>query len=232
MLQKQYFVFLRFEKLFKKTLVISSGRNYKGRICVYHQGKADKHQIILIDRYRILNLYGSVLRIVNDFFRTAFVGFILYENGLLNFILLSEGVFKNTLIFSGGFKVFNAPLGSTQRVFFIKLFDSINSIEKFPFSGALFARAAGTFGRIVSKNRIFSLLKLNSGWQLKLSSNCLASLGLASNLTHIFLNVRKAGVNRARGIRPVVRGIVKNPCDHPHGGGEGKGSPPVAQVSP
>lgn len=163
MLQRQLFIFFKFEKFFKKTLVICSGRNFKGRICVYHQGRADKHQIFIIDRYRFLNLFGFILRIIDDFFRTAFVGLVIYENGLANFILLSEGVLKNAVIFSGNLKVFEAPIGSTQKLFFIKLFDSINSIEKFPFSGAIFARAAGTFGRIVSKDRISSVLKLNSG---------------------------------------------------------------------
>jgi len=75
-------------------------------------------------------------------------------------------------------------------------------------------------------------LKLNSGWQYKISTKSLASLGISSNLAFIFTRVSKAGVNRCRGIRPTVRGVIKNPCDHPHGGGEGKGSPPAAQVSP
>jgi len=65
-----------------------------------------------------------------------------------------------------------------------------------------------------------------------MSTSCLAALGVSSNISFIFQNVRKAGINRSRGVRPRVRGVVKNPCDHPHGGGEGKGSPPVAQVSP
>jgi len=73
---------------------------------------------------------------------------------------------------------------------------------------------------------------LQSGWQFKIAINSLASLGIASNISYGFINLQKAGVKRDWGIRPTVRGVIKNPCDHPHGGGEGKGSPPVAQVSP
>jgi len=136
------------------------------------------------------------------------------------------------LFFSGSLRNSNNFIGSTQRIMHIKLFEAINSIEKFPFSGAKMVRAAGSFAKIISKDGIKAVLKLTSGWQLKVSNKVLASLGLVSNLSFIFINLKKAGLSRARGVRPTVRGVIKNPCDHPHGGGEGKGSPPVAQVSP
>jgi len=177
-------------------------------------------------------MYGFIIRIIDDFFRTAFFGLILYVNGLLNFILLSEGVVRYSTVFSGSlWEPFNF-VGSTQKLLNIKLFESINSIEKFPKSGAIFARAAGCFAKIISKNREKAFLKLNSGWQISISSKSLASLGIASNLSFIYFDIKKAGKNREKGIKPTVRGVIKNPCDHPHGGGEGKGSPPVAQVSP
>jgi len=75
-------------------------------------------------------------------------------------------------------------------------------------------------------------IKLSSGWQVLVSQECIACLGIVSNPNHIFYRVRKAGIVRLMGFRPSVRGIAMNPCDHPHGGGEGRGSPPRAQVSP
>jgi len=232
MVQTYFFLFKRCKKFFQKPLHIQAGRNFRGRLCVQHQGGSDKHNIILVDRFRFVNAYGLVLRIIDDFYRTAFVGLVLYDNGLANFILICEGVLKNALVFSGHLKILQAPVGSTQNLSFIKLFDAISSIELFPRSGAVLARAAGVFSKIISRNRHFVILKLNSGWQYKVSVLGLAALGISSNLSFRFKPVGKAGLQRMRGIRPTVRGVIKNPCDHPHGGGEGKGSPPVAQVSP
>jgi len=191
-----------------------------------------KHNFFIVDRYRLLNAYGFVLRIIDDFYRTAFLGFVLYFNGILNFIIISEGVRKNSIVFSGNSWKNYTPIGSTQRILNIKLFDCINSLEKYPGGGALLARAAGACSKLMSKGRFRALVKLKSGWQIKLAVKSLASLGAASNLSFGFTSLQKAGVIRSWGIRPTVRGVIKNPCDHPHGGGEGKGSPPVAQVSP
>jgi len=232
MMQRSFFIFKRCKKFFQRPLIIRAGRNFKGRLCVQHQGGADKHNIILVDRFRYINAFGHILRIIDDFFRTAFLGLVLYDNGLSNFVLVSEGVLKYALIFSGAFKILNAPIGSTQALSFIKLFDAISSVELFPRSGAVLARAAGSFAKIISRAKDSTIIKLNSGWQYKVPALGLASLGMSSNVSFIFNTVGKAGLNRRRGIRPTVRGVIKNPCDHPHGGGEGKGSPPVAQVSP
>ena len=137
-----------------------------------------------------------------------------------------------------GFNIFSGRqqnkvfVGSTQKLLNIKLFDSINSIENFPFSGAKLARAAGVFSNIFSKENEKSVLKLSSGWQIKVSNQSMAALGMVSHPSHIYVAIGKAGVNRHKGIRPTVRGVIKNPCDHPHGGGEGRGSPPAAHVSP
>jgi len=197
MLQAYFFIFKKCKKLFQRPLLINAGRNFKGRLCVQHQGSPDKHKIIGVDRFRYINAFGFVLRIIDDFFRTAFLGLILYDNGLANFILICEGVLKNALIFSGTLKILNAPLGSTQALFFIKLFDAISSIEVFPQSGGILARAAGTSSKIISKDRYFATLKLKSGWQYKVPSSGLAALGISSNLSFIFTTVGKAGLSRA-----------------------------------
>jgi len=232
MKQLCFFVFLKYSLLFKRNLLVHSGRNYRGRVCVQHQGGRDKHKYIKIDRFRFINFYGFILRILDVFFITSFLGLIVYLNGLISFIVLSEGVKKFSLVFSGNFFKPFLPIGSSQRLSSIKLFDYINSIELFPLSGAKIARAAGSFSKIIAKDHNFIFLKLNSGWQYKIFSSSLASLGISSILSFKFSSLRKAGLKRGWGVRPTVRGVIKNPCDHPHGGGEGKGSPPVAQVSP
>jgi large subunit ribosomal protein L2 len=156
------FFLTKISKKFKSGIVSASGRNFLGRVCVQHQGGLCKNNYIKIDRFRYINKYGLILRVLNHFFFSGFIGLIVYSNGLVNFILLSEGIKKGYNIFSGRQKnkVF---VGSTQKLLNIKLFDSINSIENFPFSGAKLARAAGVFSNIFSKENEKSVLKLSSG---------------------------------------------------------------------
>lgn len=163
MQQYTFYIFSKYKKFFQRNLFIKAGRNFKGRICVQHQGGADKHNYVLVDRFRNINLYGFVLRIIDDFFKTAFLGLILYTNGLINFILLSEGVLKDSIIFSGGLFENKAYIGSTRKLFNIKLFESINSVEIYPKSGAKLGRSAGSFVKIISKDRNKASLKMTSG---------------------------------------------------------------------
>jgi len=156
------FFFNNILRKFKCGFVLASGRNFLGRICVQHQGGANKNMFLKIDRFRYLNKFGFIFKIINNFFFTGFIGLVIYTNGLLSFILLSEGIHKGYKIFSGKKKV-KAFLGSTQKLLNIKLFDPINSIEKFPFSGARLARAAGTFSNLFSKANEKSILKMASG---------------------------------------------------------------------
>lgn len=108
----------------------------------------------------------------------------------------------------------------------------VSCLESTPFKGVQIARAAGVGGLLVARNTYKTTVKLNSGWLLSVSNDCLGSIGRCSNNLHKYDRLRKAGSSRFFGIRPTVRGIIKNPCDHPHGGGEGKNSPPAAQLSP
>lgn len=234
MLKLYKFIFNKSLKNFSFGFVVSSGRNFLGRICVQHQGGSSKIKYILIDRFRHLNQFGYIIRIIRDINRSAYIGLVFYDNGLSSFILLSEGLLKGSRIFSGDLKLYynSMRIGSTQKLLDIGLFENINAIELFPFSGIKLARSAGTFSKIISKSNEKSVLKLNSGWIIKVSNHSLATFGIMSNLSWNFNIIKKAGINRIRGIRPTVRGVIKNPCDHPHGGGEGRGSPPVAQVSP
>ena len=232
--QIQRYVFKKFDKIFSKGFVVISGRNFLGRICVQHKGGGVKTKYRNLDIFRNINQFGFILRIFKDYYRTGFIGLILYEDGLLNFILLAEGIEKGSRIFSGRERLLlkKKNLGFTQKLININLFDIIHNIEIFPLSGFKIVRSAGCGAKIVSKDYSKSVLKLASGWQIKLPSNSLGVLGVVSNITSWYKVIKKAGINRKKGIRPTVRGVIKNPCDHPHGGGEGKGSPPVAQVSP
>jgi len=229
----KYF-FKKIAKNFLYGIVIVAGRNFLGRIRIQHKGGGQKVKYLKIDRYRNLNQFGVVVKIIKNYFYTGFVGFILYDNGLCSFIILAEGLLKGSKIFSGKQKMleYAYKLGSSQKLLHINLFDTINSVELFPFSGALLARSAGTGAKIISKDNIKSVLKLTSGWIVRISNHSLGTFGIVSNQGYIYRAKGKAGNIRRAGIRPTVRGVIKNPCDHPHGGGEGKGSPPVAQVSP
>lgn len=228
-----------FQKILKNSNISLSsygGRNFLGRICVYHKGAGNKNIYRKLDFYRRLNQVGYVLKVLKDSNRTGYIGLILYENGLSSFILLSEGLFKGGTIFSG----FDLNLqnkmsdlnGSTTLLKNIGLFSNVNSIELYPLSGAKMARAAGSSSLIISKDAKTVSFKMSSGWQLSVSANSLSTVGVVSNFFNYYRVIGKAGISRALGIKPTVRGVIKNPCDHPHGGGEGRGSPPVAQVTP
>ena len=185
-----------------------------------------------IDRFRRLDKFGFLVKIFKHRPFTAFIGLIIYSNGLLSFIILSDGLSVGSKIYSGASFNNIASLGSSNFLSTLTVFSSINSVEFFPFSGFKLARAAGSRAILVSLNKGLGVIKLNSGWHIKISALCTASLGSCSNPLHDYITIGKAGRQRAFGIRPTVRGVIKNPCDHPHGGGEGRGSPPAAQVSP
>jgi len=102
-IRKSFFIFLQNRRIFRRHFFLAAGRNFLGRICVYHQGSGDKHNYLIIDRFRKLNVYGFVLRILDDFFRSSYIGLVMYFNGIFSFILLSEGVIKNAIIFSGNY---------------------------------------------------------------------------------------------------------------------------------
>lgn len=138
-------------------------------------------------------------------------------------------------IYSGNFNPLKniVTTGSSCILKYIPLFSVICCLELKPYSGSKIARSAGVGCILVANlgNKKY-LVKLMSGWQVIVFEDCMATFGFVSNPNHYSNFLMKAGKARALGWRPVVRGVAKNPCDHPHGGGEGKKSPPAAQVSP
>jgi len=211
-----------------------NGRNCFGRICVFHRGGGNLKKYRLIDFHRRLNLFGYVFKILYDPNRTSHIGLVFYENGFFSYIILSDGIKLGDRLFSGDTLInTNCYLqGSSLPLKFIPLFNIVNNIEIFPNRGAIYVRSAGNGAIIVSKNDNNVTLKLKSGWLITVSSSCMASLGYVSNILHNTVNLKKAGKARGLGKRPTVRGVAMNPCDHPHGGGNGKTSPPRAPVSP
>lgn len=165
---KQLFKFF-FSRYIKKCLVglsCSGGRNFLGRICVYHKGAGNKQRFRLLDRYRRLEQSGTVLRIVRNRFKSAFLGAIVYDNGLFSLVSLAHGVTVSARLFSGT-NILNTKdfmnNGSAFLLQYFGLFSVVNSLELFPFSGFKLARAAGTSAYITAKTSHSVVVKLASG---------------------------------------------------------------------
>jgi ribosomal protein L2 len=163
-LRVYFFIFKKYDKLLSFGYKIAGGRNFLGRLTVSHIGGGVKNKYRIVDFYRNINQYGFVLRICKDFYRSGFIGLVIYDSGLSNFILLSEGLIKGSRIFSGFQKVLlDNKVGSTQKLLNINLFDSISCVEFFPLSGFRLLRSAGSSSKIISKDFYKSILKLRSG---------------------------------------------------------------------
>jgi len=233
-MQLYTYFFSLYSKYVKYGKISHGGRNFLGRICVYHKGFINKQLYVYIDYLRRINLIGNVYKIIYDSNRNSFLGLIIYANGLLSFFILAEGLFINDIIFSGSIlpKGFSITKGSAVTLHNMPLFSIISHIELLPYQGAKYIRSAGSSAVLIGKKGNLGIIKLTSGWQIFINLNCLVMLGNISNSIYKFIPFCKAGKSRAKGIRPTVRGVAKNPCDHPHGGGNGKKSPPCAQVTP
>jgi len=221
-------------KKFKFGTYIKTGKNFSGKICVFHRGGGNKKIYRCIDFYRRLNFFGVVYSIQYDPYRSAYIGLVLYDNGLFSSIVLSDGLAVGNKIFSGKEIIAENCLskGSSLALSNLGLFTIVSNVESRPLFGAALARAAGSGAITLSFVDKFVNIKLKSGWIVKVSSNVVASLGYVSNMLHNMTVIGKAGKNRGLGKRPIVRGVAMNPCDHPHGGGNGKTSPPVMPVTP
>lgn len=217
-----------------KGLKSKGGRNFLGRICIKGQGlckSSMKKKFRYLDFYRRINKNGILLKIFYDPNRTGKIGLILYLNGLSAFILIQKGLNIFDSIYSGYiFTKNNINKGDSTIINNIPLFSIISNIENKPFQGGKLCRAANLSALLISKDNNIGILKLNSGWQKKIPINCIASYGIVSNKWNNKI-IGKAGKNRGIGKKPKVRGVAMNPCDHPHGGGNGKRSKPTQPVN-
>ncbi|PIR31555.1 MAG: 50S ribosomal protein L2 [Alphaproteobacteria bacterium CG11_big_fil_rev_8_21_14_0_20_44_7] len=218
-----------------KTLTVgkpkSSGRNNAGRITTRHRGGGHKQSYRIIDFKRNkLDVEGTIERLEYDPNRTAFIALVKYSDGELAYILAPQRLKEGDKVISGQ-KVDVKP-GNTMPLQNIPTGTLVHNIEMKQGKGGQLARAAGSYAQLVGKDGGYAQLKLRSGELRMVRAECLATIGAVSNADHQNEKIGKAGRKRWMGIRPTVRGVVMNPVDHPHGGGEGKTSGGRHPVSP
>lgn len=209
----------------------NGGRNNLGRITTRHRGGGHKRRYRMVDfKRQRFDVPAQVLRIEYDPNRTAFIALIRYEDGEHSYILAPAKLQVGATVVSGS-KVDVQP-GNAMPLAHIPLGSLVHNIELKPGKGGQIARSAGSYAQLAGRDQGYALLKLSSGEMRAVRSDCMATLGTVSNSDHMNQNFGKAGRTRWKGIRPTVRGVVMNPVDHPHGGGEGKTSGGRHPVTP
>ncbi len=209
----------------------NGGRNNQGRITMRHQGGGHRQHYRLVDFKRNKDgVPGRVERIEYDPNRSAHIALVLYADGERRYIIAPRHVVAGTDIVSGP----AAPIkpGNALPLRNIPVGTQIHCIEMKPGKGAQLARSAGATVQLVARDGSYATLRLRSGEMRKIHVDCKATIGEVGNAEHNLRSLGKAGASRWRGIRPTVRGVVMNPVDHPHGGGEGRTSGGRHPVSP
>ena len=227
------------EKLWKgkplKSLTVGShstgGRNNLGRITSRHKGAGHKQKYRQIDFYRKKDdMKAKIERIEYDPNRSAHVALIKYEDGTMNYILAPNKIKIGDEVTSRRNK--EIKIGNCMPLSDIPTGTDIHNIELTPNGGGKLSRSAGSTAQISGLFENYCIVKLSSGEIRKIINSARATIGSLSNPDHQNIKIGKAGRNRWKGIRPQTRGVVMNPVDHPHGGGEGKTSGGRDPVSP
>ena len=209
----------------------TGGRNNNGRITTRHIGGGHKQKYRIIDFKRDKDgIKAEVERLEYDPNRTANIALLKYEDGERRYIIAPKGLNAGDILQSGEMSPIKA--GNCLPMRNIPMGSVIHCIEMKPGKGAQMIRSAGTSAQLVAKEGRHVTLRLRSGEMRKVLGECRATLGEVSNSEHNLRSLGKAGAKRWRGVRPTVRGVVMNPVDHPHGGGEGKTSGGRHPVSP
>ena len=209
----------------------TGGRNNLGRITSRHKGAGHKQKYREIDFYRKKDdMKAKIERIEYDPNRSAYVALIKYEDGLMNYIIAPNKINIGDEIISGRNK--KIEVGNCMPLSDIPAGTNVHNIELSPNGGGKLARSAGSSAQISGLDENYCIIKLGSGEIRKVINTARATIGSVSNNDHQNIKIGKAGRNRWRGIRPQSRGVVMNPVDHPHGGGEGKTSGGRDPVSP
>ena len=209
----------------------SAGRNHHGKITVRHIGGGHKQHIRMVDWKRSKdNIPATVERIEYDPNRSAHLALLCYADGERTYIIAPKGLSAGDNLMSG----IEAPFkeGNSLPLKNIPVGSTIHCVELKPGKGAQIARSAGTSVQLLAREGTYAQLRLKSGEVRKVHVDCKATLGEVGNDEHSLRTIGKAGATRWRGIRPTVRGVVMNPVDHPHGGGEGRTSGGRHPVSP
>jgi large subunit ribosomal protein L2 len=209
----------------------SGGRNNHGRITTRHIGGGHARRYRLIDfKRRKFGMEAVIERMEYDPNRTAFIALIKYTDGTLAYILAPARMSKGDVVISGE-KVDVKP-GNAMLLKNIPVGTIVHNVEMKPGKGGQMARSAGAYVQIVGRDSGVVQIKLNSGEVRMVPQECMATVGAISNADHFNESLGKAGRTRWKGTRPSVRGVVMNPVDHPHGGGEGKSSGGRHPVTP
>ena len=217
------------EKSLLTVLKKNAGRNNTGRITVRHHGGGNKKKYRIIDfKRQFTEGANKVLGIEYDPNRTAYIMLLEDENGKKSYAIAPDGVTVGTLLYSGE----NADIkpGNVLPISSIPVGTVIHSIELYPGRGAQLVRSAGAAAQLMAKENGMAQIRLPSGEVRLVRLDCKATIGQVGNLEHENIKIGKAGKKRHMGIRPTVRGSVMNPCDHPHGGGEGRS--PIGRPGP
>ena len=226
-----------FEEITKKTpekslitvLKKHSGRNNTGKITVRHQGGGNRIKYRIIDfKKKIENVPATVLAIEYDPNRTAYIALMQYETGEKTYSIAPVGLKVGDVVMNG--QGADIKPGNVLAINDIPVGTLIHNIEIYPGKGGQLVRSAGTYAQLMAKENGVAQVRLPSGEVRIIRLDCKATIGQVGNLEHENINIGKAGKKRHMGIRPTVRGSVMNPCDHPHGGGEGRA--PIGRPGP
>ena len=206
-----------------------AGRNASGKVTVRHQGGGNRQKYRIIDFKRNKDgIPAKVVAIEYDPNRTAYIALLSYKDGEKRYIIAPVGLkVGDTLMSGSGSEI---RVGNNLPLSDIPVGSLIHNIELEPKKGGQMARSAGAEVQLMAKEGKYATLKLPSGEMRKVLLACRATIGTVGNLDHELVSLGKAGRKRHMGVRPSVRGVVMNPNDHPHGGGEGKS--PVGMKSP
>lgn len=218
-------------KTLTEGLTSSGGRNNTGRVTCRFRGGGHKRAYRIIDfKRRKFGVPATVERLEYDPNRTAFIALVKYEDGELAYVLAPQRLSAGDTIVSG-LSVDVKP-GNAMPIGNIPVGTLVHNVETKPGKGGALARSAGTYAQIVGRDRGYVIIRLNSGEQRLILGTCLASIGAVSNPDNMNTSIGKAGRKRWMGRRPHNRGVVMNPIDHPHGGGEGRTSGGRHPVTP
>ena len=207
----------------------ASGRNNTGRITVRHHGGGNRTKYRVIDFKRNkFDVPATVLTLEYEPNRSAHICLIQYEDGEKSYILAPDGLKVGDTVMAGP----NADIkpGNALPMANIPVGTVIHNIELYPGRGGQLVRSAGNQAQLMAKENGYALVRLPSGEMRNVPVNCIATIGQVGNTDHENVNIGKAGRKRHMGWRPTVRGSVMNPCDHPHGGGEGRA--PIGRSGP
>lgn len=206
-----------------------AGRNSYGRITVRHRGGGNKQKYRVIDFKRNkFDMPATVIGIEYDPNRSANIALLEYEDGEKRYIIAPFGLTDGDKVISSASA--DIKPGNTLPISAIPVGTLIHNIELSPGKGGQLVRSAGNSAQLMAKEDKYAQVRLPSGEVRMVRMNCLATIGQVGNLDHENISIGKAGRKRNMGIRPTVRGVVMNPNDHPHGGGEGKS--PIGMPSP